>query len=242
MKVSKTGIGILDDALMDGIPNGFTTMVYGLPGSGTDLLAKQFATAGPDEEEAVFVTTTERDADIMSTIEYFGWKKDIRIINLAKEYYDKVLVKELDISKFRKEGIRLRDVRKPKEDKKLDANLLTTLIYEASRLKSPFRLVVHSLDFFFEYYGHSNVLSAIRTIKMHTEESESVTLLTLDTGVLESRIQIGIEEVVDCVLELERQRDGLDFKRNLVVRKMRNHPEKTGVYPIEIGKGGIGKG
>jgi KaiC/GvpD/RAD55 family RecA-like ATPase len=242
MTVSKTGIGLLDDALMDGVPKGYTTLVYGLPGSGTDLLAKQFATAGPDKEETVFVTTTERDADIMSTMEYFGWKKDIRIINLAKEYYDKVLVKELDISKFRKEGIRLRDVRKPKEDKKLDANLLTTLIYEAARLKPPFRLVVHSLDFFFEYYDHSNVLSAIRTIKMHTELSESVTLLTLDTGVLESRVQIGIEEVVDCVLELERQRDGLDFKRNLVVRKLRNHPEKTGVYPIDIGKSGIGKG
>jgi KaiC/GvpD/RAD55 family RecA-like ATPase len=242
MTASKTGIKLLDDALMDGVPKGFTTMVYGLPGSGTDLLAKQFATAGPEKEEAVFVTTTERDADIMSTIEYFGWKKDIRIINLAKEYFDKVLVKELDISKFRKEGIRLRDVRKPKEDKKLDANLLTTLIYEAARLKPPFRLVIHSLDFFFEYYDHSNVLSAIRTIKMHTEQSESVTLLTLDTGVLESRLQIGIEEVVDCVLELERQRDNLDFRRNLIVRKMRNHPEKTGVYPIEFTKSGIGKG
>ncbi len=242
MTSGKTGIGILDDALMEGIPKGFTTLMYGTPGSGTDLLAKQFATAGPDTEEAVFVTTTERDADILATIEYFGWKKDIRIINLAKEYYEKVLVKELDVSKFRKEGIRLRDVRKPKEDRKLDANLLTTLIYEVSRLKPPFRLVVHSLDFFFEYYDHSNVLSAIRTIKMHTEQSDSVTLLTLDTGVLESKVQIGIEEVVDCVLELERERDRLEFKRNLVIRKLRNHPEKTGVLPVGIGKNGIGKG
>lgn len=242
MKVSKTGISILDSALMNGIPKGFTTLVFGIPGSGTGLLAKQFVTAGPESEDAVFVTTTERDTDIMSTIEYFDWNKDINIINLAKEYYDKVLVKELEISKFRKEGVRLRDVRKPKEDKKLDVNLLTTLIYEVSKMKPPFRLAVHSLDFFFEYYNHSNVLSAIRTIKMHTEQSESITLLTLDTGVLESKVQIGIEEVVDCVIELERERDKLDFKRNLVVRKLRNHPEKTGVYPIEFSKSGIGKG
>jgi len=240
MKVSTTGIPLLDEALMEGMPNGFTTLVCGLPGSGTDLFSKQFASAGVGSEEVVYFTTTERDEDIISTIEHFHWKKDIRIVNVAEEYYNNVLAKELEISKYRKEGITLRDVKTPKEDVRADTNLLTTLTYEVSKLKPPFRLVVDSLDFFFEYYEHSRVLSAIRSIKAHTQHTESITLLTLLTGVYETKIQSGVEEIVDCIVELEREREKREFIRNLVIRKVRNHPEKTGVFPFEISRNGIG--
>jgi len=240
MKAGKTGIHVLDDALMDGIPKGYTILVCGLPGSGIGLLAKQFASAGVGPEKVVYFATTETDEDIISTIEYFDWKKDIKIVNIAKEYYENVLAKELEVSKYRKEGISLKDVRKPKEPKTVNTNLLTTLVYEVSKLEDSSRIVVHSLDFFFEYYDHANILSAIRTIKAHTQQTKSIALFTLDTGVLETKVQIGVEEIVDCVIELERQRDRLDFNRNLVIRKVRNHPEKTSILPIKISKDGIG--
>jgi circadian clock protein KaiC len=238
--VSTTGIPLLDEALMGGIPKGFTIVVAGVPGSGTDLLAKQFAAAGVGTEDVVYFATNERDEDILSTMEQFGWKKDIRIVNVAKEYYDNVLAKELEVCKYRKEGIKLKDVKKAHKDHGKDTNIMTSLIYEVSKLDPPFRLVVNSLDFFFEYYDYARVLSAIRTIKAHTQQSDSITLFTMLNNVYDTKVESGVDEVVDCIIELEMERDRSEFKRNLVIRKLRNHPEKTVVLPCRISKSGIG--
>ncbi len=240
MKVSTTGVPILDEALMGGMPKGFTILVCGVPGSGTDLLAKQFASAGVGLEDVVYFTTNERDEDIISTIQHFGWMENIRIVNVANEYYDNVLAKELEVSRHRKEGLRLKNLKKSIEANKTDSNLLTTLIYEVSRLKPPFRLVLNSLDFFFEYHDHTRVLSAMRTIQAHTQQSDSLALFTLLKGVYDKSLESGVEEIVDCIIELEVERKGLEFKRNLVIRKLRNLPEKICVLPCEITKGGIG--
>ena len=60
-KVVSTGITALDKALMNGLPKGFTVLVTGPPGSGTELIAKQFAGASVRDENVVYFTTTERD-------------------------------------------------------------------------------------------------------------------------------------------------------------------------------------
>src|SRR2546422_58711 len=149
-KVVSTGITALDKALMNGLPKGFTVLVTGPPGSGTELLAKQFAGAGVRDE-----------------------------------------------------------------------------------------IVVDSLDFFLEYYAHADVLSALRTIKAHTQHEEGVALLTMLSGVYDTRTQSGVEEIVDCIVELERVRHENEFRRYLVLRKVRNHPEKTGLYEYTITDKGI---
>ncbi|MCK5547410.1 MAG: recombinase RecA [Thermoplasmata archaeon] len=225
---------------MGGMPKGFTVLVYGIPGSGTDLLAKQFATAGVGLEEVVYFSTSERAEDIFSTIGHFGWNKEIRIVDMAEEHYEHVLSKELDICRYRKEGIKLKDVKKGQKYRKVDTNMLTSLIYEVSKLKTPFRFVMNSLDFFFEYYDHGRTLSAIRTIKAHTQKSDSLALFTLFKGVYDERLQSGVEEIADCIVELELERGEQEFKRSLVIRKLRNLPERTGVFPCEISKSGIG--
>ena len=51
--------------------------------------------------------------------------------------------------------------------------------------------------------------------------------------------QSGVEEVVDGIIELERVRAGDAFKRYLVIRKVRNHPEKTAIHAYELTKEGI---
>src|SRR2546426_1015747 len=144
---------------MNGLPKGFTLLVCGPPGAGTELLAKQFAGAGGT--------------------------------------------------------------------------------YEISKRKPPFRLVVDSLDFFLEYYAHADVLSALRTIKAHTQHEEGVALLTMLSSVYDTRTQSGVEEIVDAIVELERVRHENEFRRYLVLRKVRNHPEKTGLYEYTITDKGI---
>ena len=241
MKVTSTGVKSLDHSLMDGLPLGFTVLVTGPPGSGTELLAKQFACAG-GKESAVYFTTTERDEDILGTVKHFGWESKLKIVNIGDQYYQTVLARELEISKYRQEGITLEELQEGRQASQVprrSQNFLTALTYEVSLLKPPFRCVIDSLDFFLENYGAPATLAAIRTIKAHTQRHEGVALMTLLSQVHDSRVESGIEEIVDCIIDLERERSGNAFKRNLVIRKVRNHPEMTGVKAFDIVKSGI---
>lgn len=242
VKVVSTGITALDKALMNGLPKGFTMLVTGPPGSGTELVAKQFAGAGVKDESVVYFTTTERDEDVTATMEEFGWTAQLKIVNIGNQYYESVLARKLQVSRYRQEGITMKDIMR-KEDERSptgpNVNFLTSLTYEVSKLKPPFRVVVDSLDFFLEYYAHADVLSALRTIKAHTQHEEGVALLTMLSGVYDTRTQSGIEEIVDCIVELERVRHENEFRRYVILRKVLNHPEKTGLYEYTITDKGI---
>ncbi len=237
-----TGIAALDAKLMDGLPMGSTVLVSGMPGSGLELFAKQFAGAGAKDEAVVYFTTAERDEDIVNTMHDFGWTADVTIVNIGNQYYEAVLARRLEASRYRQEGVTIKDLQElhaVAAGTKREVNFLTTLAYETSQLRSPFRLVVDALDFFLESYSPTDVLSSLRTIKAHTQRSEGLALLTMLSGVHDPSVQSGVEAIVDCIFELERIRDGNEFKRNLVIRKVRNHPEKTGIHPMSLTKQGI---
>ena len=240
--MTSIGIPALDKSLMEGLPDGLVILVTGSPGAGTELFAKQFASTPTGKESVVYFTTTERDEDVTSTLEHFGWKSDMQIVNIGEQYYEQVLARELEISKYRQEGLKTKDIKRYETEEgemRRSVNLLTSLTYEVSRLKPPFRIVIDSLDFFLEYYADRNVLSALRTIKAHIQHNRSIALLTMLTDVHDTRTESGVEEIVDVIIELERQRVDDEFKRNLLIRKVRNHPEKTWIHPYTITKEGI---
>jgi len=238
VKYTSIGIPALDDHLGGGIPNGSTVLVIGSPGSGTEFFAKQFASAG--SEAVTYFTSTERDEDVLSVMREYGWRTDLKIVNVGTKYYENVLAKKLEISRFRQEGITLGDIRRFKEqDTMREENFLTFLAYEVSKLTPPFRVVINSLDFFLENYESSEVLMAMRTIKAHTQHSESVTLMTMLRGVHEGKIQSSIEDLADVILELEREKVGHEFKKYIVVQKVRNRPAMVGIIPCAYDKTGI---
>ncbi len=235
------GIPTLDKALIGGIPKGFTVLVYGSPGAGMELFAKQFTTGAKQGESVAYISTTERDEDVLDTMKNFNWKSDMKIINIGTEYYEKVLAKKLAVSRFRQEGVSLKDIRSitSEEMSHETINLLTKLTYEISKLDPPFRIIIDSLDFFLSFYEHSDVLSSLRTIKAHTQHNEGVSLITMLEGVYDTRTQSGIEEIVDVIIELDRERKGTEFKRNMIIRKVRNNPGKTRAMSYVITKEGF---
>jgi KaiC/GvpD/RAD55 family RecA-like ATPase len=238
MKFTSIGIPALDEHLGGGIQKGSTVLVIGTPGSGTEFFAKQFASAG--QEAVTYFTSTERDEDVLGVMREYGWRTDLKIVNVGTRYYEKVLAKKLDISRFRQEGVTLGDIRKFKdEDTMKEENFLTFLAYEISKLDPPFRVVINSIDFFLENYESSEVLMAMRTIKAHTQHSESVTLMTMLKGVHESRIQSSVEDLADVILELEREKVGHEFKKFIMVDKVRNRPAMVGIIPCIYDKTGI---
>lgn len=238
MKYTSIGIQALDEHLGGGILKGSTVLVIGTPGSGTEFFAKQFASAG--NESVTYFTSTERDEDVFNVMREYGWRTDLKIVNVGSKYYERVLAKKLEISRFRQEGITLQDIRRFKqEDTMKEENFLTFLAYEISKLNPPFRVIINSLDFFLENYESSEVLMAMRTIKAHTQHSESVTLMTMLKGVHESRIQSSIEDLADVILELENEKVGHEFKKYMIVEKVRNRPAMAGIIPCIYDKTGI---
>ena len=240
--MTTTGIPALDTALLKGIPRGFTVLVTGDAGTALELFAKQFASANQDSENVVYFTTSERDQDLLAAMDSFGLKTEMKIVNIGEKYYQAVLAQQLEISRYRQEGITLKDIRKSETEargERRSTDLLSYLTYEFARMEAPFRAVVDSLDFFLDYYPHTGVLSVLRTIKSYTQHAESVCLVTMLNRRHDAPTQSGVEEIVDCVLELERVREGATFQRNLLIRKVRNHPQLTGVHRYEITKDGI---
>jgi len=241
MQNTSIGIAALDEHLGGGIQKGSTVLVMGNPGSGTEFFAKQFASAG--HEAVTYFTSTERDEDVLAVMREYGWRTDLKIINVGSKYYENVLAKKLEISRFRQEGITLSDIRKFREqDAAKEKNFLTFMAYEISKLNPPFRTVINSLDFFLENYESPEVLMAMRTIKAHTQHSESVTLMTMLKGVHDSRIQSSIEDLSDVILELDREKVGHEFKKYIVVQKVRNRPGMVGIIPMTFDKTGIKPG
>lgn len=241
MAINTTGIQLLDRILDGGLPTGFTAIVNGAPGAGTELFAKQFTSAGATNENVIYVSTTERNEDVISTMNRFRWKSDMRILNVGTQYYENVLARKLEVSRYRYEGLSKDDINeltRPIKSKE-QVNFLTKLTYEVSKLEPPFRLVVDSLDFYFELHPPTEVVSALRMIKAHVQHNDSVALFTLQKEAHERRIHSGIEGVVDCIIELETAKEQSEFRRYLIVRKIRNHPEKTGIFSYTIGDRGI---
>ncbi len=241
MSFTSIGIPALDEHLGGGIRKGSTVLVTGTPGSGTEFFAKQFASAG--QEAVTYFTSTERDEDILAVMREHGWRTDLKIVNIGTTYYESVLAKKLDVSRFRQEGITLQDIRMFRErDSAKETNFLTFLAYEISKLTQPFRVVINSIDFFLENYESPEVLMAMRTIKAHTQHSESVTLMTMLEGVHDSRIQSSMEDLADVILELGHERQGSEFKKFIIVQKVRNRPGMVGIIPTAFDKTGIKPG
>jgi KaiC/GvpD/RAD55 family RecA-like ATPase len=238
MKLTSIGIKALDEHLGGGVQKGSTLLIMGNPGSGTEFFAKQFASTG--EEAVTYFTSTERDEDVLNVMREYGWKTDISIVNIGSKYYESVLAKKLEISRFRQEGITLSDIRRFEEkDMHKEENLLTFLSYEISKLEPPFRVVIDSLDFFLENYDSAEVLMAMRTIKAHTQHSESVTLMTMLKSVHESRIQSSIEDLADVIFELDRDKEGHEYRKYVMVQKVRNRPVMVGIIPCAFDETGI---
>lgn len=241
MVVNSTGVKILDETMGGGLPVGFTTLVSGSPGGGVELFAKQFAQAGKEKENIIYVSTSERNEDVLSTMKRFGWTHDLNIINIGTRYYENVLARKLEVSKYRYEGLTKTDIDAliHGAESEREENFLSSLTYEVSRLEPPFRLVINSLDFFLELHPHQDVISALRMIKAHVQHSESVAFFTLQKDVYEKRTYSGIGGVVDCIIELDTWVEEAVLERYILIKKLRNHPERTGVFHYTIGDKGI---
>jgi len=240
---STTGIPKLDALLMNGIPRGFTILIEGTPGAGMELFAKQFSGNSEENENVLYIATNETTADIIYTMDNYGWNNQIDIFNVSSEYYDKVLFKELQAIRLKREGVSIEDFEAGRlaenQDDFKSIDFLADIVYRISLLKPPFRVVIDSIDFFLEQYGDEAVLSALRTIKTHTQKNNGLTLVTMVSNSHSQRVESGIRSIVDTIIELTVTQVASEFENRLIIRKVRNRPDKTSVLTYAITEGGI---
>ncbi len=242
MRIVSIGIPKLDSILGKGIPSGFTVLVKGAPGSGGELFAKQFASVRDGAKSVAYFSTDERMEELYTTMEKFNWSTDFEVVDISTAFYEEILAKELEANRLRREGLRVSELTKLTGEvlhSKTPFNFLADLQFRVTKLDTPFRLVIDSVDFYLLNYSTDEVLAGLRSLKALTQHTDSNALITMTTGVHDSQVESGVDNIADIIIEMEIQRMASEFESRLVVKKFRNHPDKTAILTFSLSEKGI---
>lgn len=231
------GIRELDEMLFPTLPMGWLALLTGEPGSGVQLLAKQFAHAGVGSVPVLFYTTYERTEDVRKVMDDYGWDADaVKVVNLADEYYDRVLVRGLEISRAREHGLKYEEIRhgETKTNRFVSFNLTNRMLADLGAIDGPFRLVLDSLDFFLEVLTPDDVTTVARQIRHRCQTLGGQALLTLHGGENVPRVIDLLEELSNLVLAIRVSAQETRFDHKIQVRKVANHPDLTRIVRAEV--------
>ncbi len=235
------GIPEVDTALATALPPGWMAVLSGPGGSGAPLLAKQFANAGVGSTPVLFYTTYERTRDVEDAFESFGWDPSaIKIVNLADEYYDRVLVRGLDVAQARERGLTLDQitVEHPRDRVAPRFSLPNRMLSDLATIDTPFRLVLDSVDFFFEVLTAAEVTTVARQIRYRCQTVGGQALLTIHSRGHDRATTSALEDLADLVFDLKSEpRDGR-YETTLYVEKVRNRPDLQRYDRASVGKNG----
>lgn len=226
------GIGEVDRDLAPYMPPGWVGILRGGSGSGMSLFAKQFAQAGGGRLPVFYYTTYERTEDILKAFHDFGWSTDgIQVVNISEEYYERVLRRDLEVSRLREKGLTYRDLIDTANvpARRRSYNLSNRLLSDLAALDHPFRLVLDSIDFFLEVLDPGDVMMMVRQIRHRVQTLGGQALLSMATEVHDRRTTGLLEDLSDLVVELGAGPTMDSFEHLFAIRKVRNHPEKTSV-------------
>jgi len=233
------GIPKMDRILINGgVPQGFTILVKGAPGAGMDLFAKQFSSGAEPLENVLYFSTDERLEDVLRILKEYKWPTNIDIVDFATSYFEKVLARELEVSKLKRDGLTVSDLLKLIDtatyDEREETHFLRDMTYRISDLAPPFRVIIDSLDFFLEHYPTNQVISAMRTVKAHTYYNKGVTLITLIADMHEKAVENALEAIADIIIEMNIIQFASEYETRLIIRKVRNYPGKAALMSYSI--------
>jgi KaiC/GvpD/RAD55 family RecA-like ATPase len=235
------GIPELDQPISTALPPGWLAVLHGPSGSGAPLLAKQFAHAGVGSAPVLFYTTYERSEDVRSAFDDFGWDPaEIKIVNLADEYYERVLVRGLEVARARERGLtadRLMEA-PPRDQFETSFSLTNRMLSDLAEIDTPFRLVVDSVDFFFEVLEPRDVTTVARQIRHRCQTIGGQALLTAHSLGHDKAVFGLLQDLADLSLELRAEPHGDRYAHTLFVEKVGNHPDLARIVKVEVGENG----
>jgi KaiC/GvpD/RAD55 family RecA-like ATPase len=231
----------IDRPLGTALPAGWLAVLTGSSGSGAPLLAKQFAHAGVGRAPVLFYTTYERTDELRRSFGDFGWDaSEIKIVNLADEYYERVLLRGLDAARAREGGLTLEELgrEEPRSRQRTSFSLTDRMLADLAGIDAPFRLVVDSVDFFFEVIGARDVISVARQIRHRCQTTGGQALLTLHSLADHQAVYGPLQDLADLALEMRAEPDGHRYAHRLFLEKVGNRPDLTRIWKAELKEGG----
>lgn len=235
------GIPEIDEPLSTALPPGWLAVLSGNSGSGAPLLAKQFAHAGVGTVPVLFYTTYERTEDVKKAFDDFGWDPaEIRIENLADEYYQRVLVRGLEVASARERGLTADQLVEAAPRGRIESSFSLTnrMLSDLASIDTPFRLVVDSIDFFFEVLEPREVTTVARQIRHRCQTIGGQALLTAHSLRHERAIFGLLQDLADLSLELRAEPSGERYDHTLFIDKVGNRPDLARIVKIDVGENG----
>lgn len=231
----------IDQPLGGALRPGWLAVLAGTSGSGAPLLAKQFANAGVGSTPVLFYTTYERTDDVRRAFDDFGWDPaDIKIVNLADEYYERVLVRGLEIARVRERGLSLEDLSReaPEGHARASFSLTDRMLADLAMLDAPFRMVVDSVDFFFEVLEPRDVITVARQIRHRCQTIGGQALIAVHSPSHERPTTTRLEDLADLVLTLRAEPQADRHRHILSVEKVGNRPDLTRIWRARLSERG----
>jgi KaiC/GvpD/RAD55 family RecA-like ATPase len=239
------GIPEIDGTLFAALPPGWLALLSGDSGSGAPLLAKQFAYAGIGRVPVLFYTTFERTGDVRRAFEEFGWDpSEVKVVNLADEYYERVLVHGLEIARAREHGLSLDDLvgASPQDRPNKSFSLTNRMLSDLAGMDHPFRLVLDSVDFFFEVLEPHDVTTVARQIRHRCQTIGGQALLTIHSVAHDRAVYGLLQDLADLVFELKAVPVADRYLHTLYTEKVANRPDLSRVSPVHVGESGWAAG
>ncbi len=234
------GIPEVDRPLWTALPPGWLAILAGHSGTGAPLLAKQFAHAGVGIVPVLFYTTYERTEVVQKAFRDFGWDPtDVKIVNLADEYYERVLIRGLDVARAREVGLTLDQIvaEPPVTNNLATFSLTNRMLSDLAAIDSPFRLVIDSIDFFFEALTPADVATVARQIRHRCQTVGGQALIAVHST-HRDRGTFGLQDLADLVFELTAEPNGGRYEHTLYLEKVANHPDLTHIWRAQTGEDG----
>jgi KaiC/GvpD/RAD55 family RecA-like ATPase len=231
----------VDQPIGPSLRPGWLAVLAGTSGSGAPLLAKQFAQAGVGYSPVLFYTTYERTDDVRRAFEDFGWESaDIKVVNLADEYYERVLVRGLEVARVRERGLSLDDLAReePAARARPAFSLTDRMLADLATIDAPFRMVVDSVDFFYEVLEPRDVITVARQIRHRCQTIGGQALIAVHSASHERTTTTRLEDLADLVLTLRAEPRGERYAHTLALEKVGHRPDLTRIWPARLGEHG----
>lgn len=235
------GIPEIDQPVWTALPPGWLSVLSGTSGSGAPLLAKQFAHAGVGEVPVLFYTTYERTEDVRKAFDDFGWDPaEIKIVNLADEYFERVLVRGLEIARAREGGVSIDELveSRPQDRVLTPFSLTNRMLSDLAQIDTPFRMVVDSVDFFLEVMEPHDLTTVARQIRHRCQTIGGHALLTAHSIAHERSVFGLLQDLADLVFDLKAEPRVDHYEHTLSIEKVANRPDLTRIWAAELGESG----
>jgi KaiC/GvpD/RAD55 family RecA-like ATPase len=235
------GVPEFDEPLAQSLPPGFLAVLVGGTPSGAPILARQFARAAVGSVPVIYYTTYQHSDDLKTAFRDFGTDPDaLTIVNLADEYYERVLLRGLDVARVRERGLSLEDLAADPRPNRAPGpyRLSDRMLSDLAQIDAPFRLVIDSLDFFFEVLSSEDVMKVAREVLHCCRSVGGQALLAVHGHRNEAASGGLLVDLADLVLEVRAEAKGDRFYHTLLVEKVGHRPDLARVVPLHLGETG----